>query len=419
MKALNQTELEHLILFLNEKAMGAQLQKVWTFDQGVVMELYRGQSHWLVIDLRQQIPFLLWLSEEPPVRESKKPVGLFLNSHAKNLRLHELKVLSEKGRVVQMSFGSGEQACQVEVILIPRTANLLVQRGEKKIWWEKPSELPSSPSVPQSFDLRENLHFELLFEEFQNLHWRKKSSGERADFRIKDLEKKRSALLKLQAQDLEKDLVRYLKLGELLKYESTISEGFKDLWKPELSVAENRERAFAQAKDLRIKMKGQAQRQQQLLFEIEKIERDLQENPTPKPVLHPAKSKGLLEKAEAKGRKKVLSTGLVAVMGKSAADNLSILRRAQAWDLWIHLKDFPSAYAVLSRNRNQNISQNEILEVAQWLVQEFESKKQKSFGKLDVLVAECRHVKPIKGDKLGRVTYHNAQVYTLASNRES
>ncbi|MCE3009720.1 MAG: hypothetical protein LW875_03810 [Proteobacteria bacterium] len=418
MKALNQKELESLVLFLNEKALGSQLQKVWTFDQGVVLELYREQSHWVVIDLRQQLPFLLWLSEEPRLHEVKKPVALFLNSHAKNLRVCDIRIVSEKGRVLQISFGSGDRQCLLEAILIPRAGNLKVEKGEKSIWWEKPTELSISP-LQQSFDLRENLDFENLFEEFQNLYWRKKPSGERGDPRPKDLEKKRNALVRLQTQNLEKDISRYLEMGELLKYEATVPEVLKDLWRQGLSVSENRERAFAQAKDLRLKLKGQTQRQLQLQAEIEKIERDLQENPIPKTVQLPSKTKGLLEKAEAKGRKKVLASGLVAVMGKSAADNLSILRRAQAWDLWIHLKDFPSAYAVLSRNRNQNVSQGEILEVARWLVQEFESKKQKSFGKLDVLVAECRHVKPIKGDKIGRVTYHNAQVYTLASNRES
>ena len=40
-------------------------------------------------------------------------------------------------------------------------------------------------------------------------------------------------------------------------------------------------------------------------------------------------------------------------------------------------------------------------------VLEAKSKKLISGAKLAVVIVECRHVKPLKGDKLGRVTYHH------------
>ena len=41
-------------------------------------------------------------------------------------------------------------------------------------------------------------------------------------------------------------------------------------------------------------------------------------------------------------------------------------------------------------------------------------KKTQMGGKYSVLMVECRHVKPLKGDKLGRVTYHNAREFLIA-----
>src|SRR6185312_17055747 len=107
-----------------------------------------------------------------------------------------------------------------------------------------------------------------------------------------------------------------------------------------------------------------------------------------------------LNKMEAHGRTLHLSEDLTAVMGKSAADNIKILRRARAWDLWFHLRDFPSSHAVLFRNKGAKVSDSTMFQVAAWFVrQHFGSKAAGHVGeKFDIIVTECRFVRPIKGD---------------------
>jgi predicted ribosome quality control (RQC) complex YloA/Tae2 family protein len=111
-----------------------------------------------------------------------------------------------------------------------------------------------------------------------------------------------------------------------------------------------------------------------------------------------------------------LDENFEAVMGKSARDNLEILRQAQAWDLWMHLKDYPGAHAIIVRPRTKEVPLKWIQKVSEWLIRETIGQKKVEMGsKYDVVVVECRYVRPIKGDKLGRVSYHNPQVYSFAS----
>jgi predicted ribosome quality control (RQC) complex YloA/Tae2 family protein len=78
------------------------------------------------------------------------------------------------------------------------------------------------------------------------------------------------------------------------------------------------------------------------------------------------------------------------------------------------LRDYPSAHAVIQRNKNQNVKQEEIREVALWLTQESLQKKLLLPGtRLEVVHTECRFVRPIKGDKLGRVNYQNESHFML------
>jgi predicted ribosome quality control (RQC) complex YloA/Tae2 family protein len=106
---------------------------------------------------------------------------------------------------------------------------------------------------------------------------------------------------------------------------------------------------------------------------------------------------------------------MVAYMGRSAKDNLALLRSAQAWDLWLHLKDYPSAHVIIRRPRGQEISQEEIARTARWLAQEATASKRelRAGDTFEIQFAECRYVRPIKGDRLGRVTVLNPKVLRL------
>ena len=126
----------------------------------------------------------------------------------------------------------------------------------------------------------------------------------------------------------------------------------------------------------------------------------------------PAKPKVSLGDIEAQGRTLRIRDDLTAVAGKSAADNLKILRKARAWDLWFHMRDYPSSHAVLFRNKSAKVNDKDLFTVAVWFVRNHLGSKaaQHAGEKFSLVVVECRHVKPIKGDKIGRVTFHDERV---------
>ena len=99
--------------------------------------------------------------------------------------------------------------------------------------------------------------------------------------------------------------------------------------------------------------------------------------------------------------------------GKSARDNLALLRRAHAWDLWLHIKDQPSAHAVLSRAKGAKIPE-EILRkkcsVANSHVAWFPNFARTSVKNSKFFPPNVGTVSPIRGDRLGRVTYRNEKV---------
>ncbi len=178
----------------------------------------------------------------------------------------------------------------------------------------------------------------------------------------------------------------------------------------EKSLGWNMENCFVKAKQVFQKKVGAQERLEELQLEIQKLEKSRYQE----------KSKDgqglvdLMKKTEARGRKLQLDSGAIAYCGKSAADNLALLRQAKAWDYWLHLKDYPGAHAIIHRHRDQTIGENEILEVAQWVAKESLSSKSLSVGqKLAVVMVETRFVRPIKGDKLGRVTYHSEKTFNL------
>ena len=131
---------------------------------------------------------------------------------------------------------------------------------------------------------------------------------------------------------------------------------------------------------------------------------------------HSKKSGPAVRKVEGRLRKmQIEESGLVAYMGKSAGDNMDLLRRSKPFDLWLHLKDYPSAHAIIHKQKDQKINDADIMKIAAWLVKEgLSEKKTQAGGKFSVVMVECRHVKPLKGDKLGRVTYHNAREMLIA-----
>jgi predicted ribosome quality control (RQC) complex YloA/Tae2 family protein len=422
MNSLSVFELSSFAKWLQNEMQGAQLQDLWTNGQLIVFQFYKFKEMFLLIDVGPQKPLIAYLERRPPVEKKQKPVTLFLNSHGKNLRWIRCSVDLAKGRVLDLELSGGERSCLLQIQLIPKAFNLLVEAGEKKISWEKSRDLPPSVAPESDQDIHQDWKgygekwFETKFRPARTA-MAPSQGQEKADPRLKAIEKKKKALVVIEEQLQTDSSQIWRDLGEHLKIASDVPSQFAKIYDSQKSRSWNMEHAFEQAKLQQRKKAGTRERLEKLKAEISELERNIQEQPVPS-VMAPQASMAtkLLEKTEAKGRRIQLDNGFEAVMGKSARDNLAILRRAQAWDLWLHLKDHPGAHAIIIRPRQKEVSPNLIQKVSEWLIRESLSHQKIQWGaKYDVVVVECRYVRPIKGDKLGRVTYHNPQVYSFAS----
>lgn len=330
------------------------------------------------------------------------------------------------GRVVELFFTSqdGEKTTTLTVVLIPQALNATAESGGKKLHWDKPKPLEPQNQVAD-FPVRYD-DWDLYLHEYMELHRGPRTVDQPVDKvpvidpRLKtwkkDLDKKRGVIIKLDEALAALDGDAWRAFGEELKFGRELPE--HPLWDAKLNLHDNRERAFRKAKESKQKVEGNRERREELLIEIARLESWLEDParaPAPREVVKGRGTKAL-EKTETKGRTLNLPSGLQAVYGRSAKDNLAILRQARAWDLWLHLKDEPGAHAIIFREKNENVGIHDIEEVAQWLYKESHGKKTRMVGlRFEVIVVECRFVRPIKGDQLGRVNYHSPTVYSFAS----
>ncbi len=431
MKSLHLSELEKLTSWIFSRIEGAQLQEVFAHERGLILGLYQKETSWLILDLSPTAPFLAWIpSEKSPWPKTKltKPTGLFLNSHAKNLYLTDISIKSGLGRAVQIVFQNKTQSCEIELQLIPRRPNLKVSAEAKTVTWSPWKELDQTKDLSSEVSA-EGREPELLIQEWlQSL----KSPAHRApvhSFGIetlqKDLRKKTKAIdaIETTIKKNQKDSEVLYRLGEELKHKSvesfqgTENEVFLNLKR---SSSWNREHCFTQAKANIKKVQGAQSRLEILKNEIHELEEKMKKVESGELSLSSLESdkkalgkhKILKGEGSVRSRKKILPSGLVVFLGKSAKDNLALLRRARAWDYWMHLRDYPGSHAIVHREKNQNFSMSEMQEVATWLAEESLSAKTLQNGiRLDVIVAEARFVRPIKGDKAGQVNYHSEKIF--------
>jgi hypothetical protein len=426
-------EFESLVQYLSDELCGSQLQEVMSCADGLVLSFYRfkvpyvdaPKAVWLVVDLDTQFPFL-GLFDHNPWRglKSAKPLGLFLNSNFKNHNLTNIQLVPNEGRVARFNF-STKADLFFDIQIIPKQPNMIAVSGRKKISWEKTKELVNaghddfvssemeSRSVPYIFKQWLDRRSKVAHGDVKKLSQTSSPFEKWLKQRNKDIAKKKNAIDALDKQINNPLIFSYSEVGQYLKI-----YGFKNLPLEltslvdfEKKVSWNIEKSFEKAKQLQSKAIGAAKRKQLLMTEITKLSdtsefvflQSLQN------LAHTKSAQMQRKKTEAQVRKLVLdeARGIVCWMGKSAVENSKLLRESKAWDLWIHLKDYPSAYAILQKNKNQNIPDALLLKAAGWLAAESLKSKNKISGiKLAVVVVECRHVKALKGDKLGRVTYH-------------
>jgi predicted ribosome quality control (RQC) complex YloA/Tae2 family protein len=391
--------LSELRLHIQElkSLIGAQLQEIETHPHGLAFSLYLKGRIWWILDLRTSAPMSVIVYEFNPWKKktSPKPAALFLNSHAKNKLLSSVELIEGEGRVFQVKFGTTDQSVILDVHLVPKAVNLSVSSEDKKISWNKPKELGIPPVMVESHRDLASLKQEWLNEQEPRSHVSPKSSQVVSEDEFaKLIAKKNKAIESIENQLLSDEASELLKKAQDLK---SLGDSSMQLM-------------FEKAKAAKKKRAGTEARLKDLKDEVAGLQLQMQWGKWQPPLSRPQK---LMKKAEATGRTREIR-GYTASKGKSAQDNLSLLRAAKGWDLWLHLRDYPGAHLILSLNKGQNVPQDVLQEAALWLAESSIKSKVKLSGmRLDVLVAECRFVRPIKGDKLGRVNYQNERVFTV------
>ena len=417
--ALNLGEISDIAAAL-QPMVGSQLQECLTSQSQAKTEVglgfyHRGQTTWLWFDLDPQRPMIVRSIGAPPSRKkTMRPLALFIRSRYLGRRLQSVTADLARGRVLIFCFHRAESEgeappIEIEVRLLPHAPNVIARDGTTSVAENKPKELPEGAfSLPPEAERR-------TWDEIETA-WRAQGAktstdpeAKRKDW-LRALEKKREAVQKMALEIESKAANPSRDVGEWLKAHGSLE--VPDQWASLVdranSLSWNIENSFRLAKGHDRKLDGSRVRLEKLRSEIASYE--AKGPPTQR--TQETERDSLLLKAEAKGRSLKLAADLDCYIGKSAADNLAILRRAQPFDLWLHLREIPGSHAIIRRARGRVVSDQELAEAGRWVATQSFGKRAASMKgeRFDLLVVECRFVRPIKGDKLGRVNYTHDRV---------
>jgi predicted ribosome quality control (RQC) complex YloA/Tae2 family protein len=420
MKALNILELDSLAESL-EAFGGAELQSVVVSKREFALRFHTGsESFWLILDLNAQTPVVVLLESLPvKLEKSKSPLGLFFEAHFVGQRLLACHRQKQYGRVLEFEF-SNEKSMQLR--LFPHGQNLLLSSEGKSMSFQKPSELEV---MSEEFEPEEVRSISEVAKQWlakrTKIEPGKKGSRPDSEARQQKVKKLAKSLKRLEADIESKQNTPWRSAGEWLAARQSLEGAPEDLapcFDLDQSFAWNLENCFARAKKNESKLETVLERKSELAKELSELEAMSDEQFTELAKVQSKKPRFQLQtKQPVKTRKLELGSGATVFVGKSAKDNLQLLRKARAWDYWFHIKDLPSAHALLFRNKGQKISEAEMTDVAKFLISTSKSSQSDSLleQKVEVLVAEKRYVQPIKGDKHGRVTHRNAKTLVVGS----
>jgi predicted ribosome quality control (RQC) complex YloA/Tae2 family protein len=371
-----------------------------------------GGKPWFLLDTHSIQPgFFVTMERPPQIKSEVKPLLLFLKARLRGAVLIEARRLKNFGRALTLKFLTAEgETLEIEGHLFPQNKNILVRQGKSQISLFKPRELVAIEEKDYPAEVRSvaQLYREWIAEFLQ----KKPGKGSAIDTLQKEIEKKTKGLEKLKQSVQEMEESPWRAVGDYLSRERSLEDipaEFKKFIDGKKSLQENIERSYAQVKQARHKIGGAQERIEKLEKEIARLQKG-----GFKEIGSKKKAPSLLE--DAKGRTRVFEDEIVAYIGKSAADNLSLLRKAKAWYIWLHVKDLPGSHGIIALPKNKTVPEGILREVALWVLKESLSTKQwqEWLGlKQNIIFCECRFVTPIKGDKLGRVRYKNEKTLTV------
>lgn len=433
MHSMSVQELKDVVQILRS-FLGHRLQEVVVAEGGVGLGFWSTESGlaWTWFESHPWFPILLPLNRCPE-REVKplRPLALFLRSHFLDHHLEKVELVEDKGRVVKMVFSNRPVASELEFYVWPGTANVKATCSKKHVWFKKQQQ--EVPFLAKNED-RERRDVSQLLEDWMQLrHQSQKQkrstlnigeshqsgvqqTADLSDFekqKEKEIKKFKLIIEKVKREIENKENQGWRIAGEYLVAHQTLAvplelEPFLDKKK---SLSWNIERCFTQSKENDRKKKVT---QERLDFLNQKFQALLDSQSSEQ--LTNWKSNGKKEqsrsnqrrqKSEARFRTVKLDHDWVVKIGKSGVDNIQLLREAKSWDFWMHLRGFPGSHAIISRPKNKPIPDPIFIECGFALVEQCfpRNSKQLLGDDFELIIAECKFVKPVKGEKPGKVTY--------------
>ena len=432
MRALNAHEIDNITDSL-KALVGCRLQEVVVGATGVGLGFWtRGQGLvWLWFENHSWSPLLLPLTNVPEAsRKPLQPLALFLRAHFVDQPLQQVQRDQDLGRAVCLDFG--KDLLKIEIHLWPHGGNFIAFAEKRRVAWKKidikteppPSDLLRSQEAP-SRSLQELVDEWLILRDQRQdrgpsgktgqAQQKKLASEKRQASEVKRLER---AIGKVQEEIANKKTGIWREVGDWLVAEQNLSvpmeyTAFVD---GRRSLAWNIENCFTRGKELKRKLVATEERLrhlQQELIQAQSKAVSMFERPEP---VKAQNSRNKLGKAGvARFRTVVLPGGLSARLGRSAEDNINLLKAARAWDIWLHLRGHPGSHAIVTRDKQKIVNDEVLRLVGVALVEQtFANKTEQRRGeRFELIVAECRFVKPQRGDKKGRVTYTHDRTVTF------
>lgn len=395
MKALNYQEVTKIVEVLNKTLAGARLQKLSSLSNGVVLEFYtHGELYLLQVDLGKT-PFV-YLQQSSRLKASKKhvkPIEVFLRSHFAGSVCQAVAQPDSQERELELQFSDDRR---ISIQLSPNAKNISAYANSKSIHFNKPVDLPKSDSIYVPDSVRS---YEDLCQQYKE-QAQSKVQSQPPKKSLEQQKKKIQQDINKHKQKLEsyKALIKHIEAyeGDWGASELVVPKELQAYYEPREPVYKNYELANEKFKTLEVKYNRA----------VEQLHRPVSVKP---------KTQGSsFKNVDVSTRKLELENGMSAYIGKSAKDNLLLLRSAKPWFLWLHLRDYPGAHVIVVKNKSQKLTPKELITVAQWLLkQQFKSKTNRLGDKFDVIYAECRYVRPIKGNKSGLVNYQNESTLTV------
>lgn len=425
--------LDEISAYLGAKVQSISFTKT-TLVLGLYHEMMSKSVHLIFAAKPPRSALILTEDRVPKVKSETKPLYLFAKAHLSGAQLLNVQREEESGRVVHLDFvARNAEAPNTNVRLtqnlIPAVWNLSLDVNGRTVFLNKPKDIPAL--IPQS-EASKGLSSQLGRIKNETLAALLNAKGKvTKEIQVppieKEISKKQKLLHKLQTDLEDKIHLNWDEFAELVVTDiKEAAHKFPHFFDGSQSVFVQQKEAYEKHKKNIQKIQRLRERLQELSAEIEDLkaltpeqwsklyrQKQTQHLQSPK---GRATQKNSKVRASIEARKLELAQDCVVYLGKSAQDNLRLLRQAKAWHYWIHVKDRSSAYALMQCPKDKKVAYGDLVKVMRWW-REASSSFGKSFqewDKVSILVTQCRYVRPIKGDKLGRVNYSHEQVFTIS-----